>query len=116
MLIDFVVYRSLHHFGLPTAPSKTCSFIVATICAYFLNRSYTFGATGGRRVAAGFALLYTCALGLNVGVNALGLALIPSGRLHIVGAFLCAQAVSSTFTFVGMRQLVFTRRGEPRTG
>jgi putative flippase GtrA len=110
VLVDFVVYRLLHHLGLALTPAKTCSFAVATVCAYFLNRSFTFGATGGRRVATSFVALYTCALGINVGINAVGLAELPAGRFHILGAFLCAQAVSSTFNFVGMRQLVFTRR------
>ncbi len=108
--IDFVVYRLLHVAGMPLTPAKACSFVVATICAYFLNRSFTFGAEGGRRVAAGFVALYACALVVNVAVNALALALLPDGRFHLVAAFLCAQAVSSTLNFVGMRSLVFTRR------
>lgn len=110
MLVDFVVYRLLHRAGLPLTSAKACSFVVATCCAYVLNRSYTFGADGGRRVAGRFVLLYAGALLLNVGTNSLALSVLPAGSLHIVGAFLCAQAVSSTFNFIGMRHLVFTER------
>lgn len=108
--IDFVVYRLLHLAGMPLTPAKTVSFVVATVCAYLLNRSYTFGARGGPRVVAGFVALYSVALLVNVSVNALALALLPDGPLRITGAFLCAQAVSSTLNFIGMRHVVFTDR------
>lgn len=110
VLVDFVCYRLLHRAGLPLTAAKTGSFIIATCCAYVLNRSYTFGADGGRAVAGRFAALYGCALLLNVGTNALALSVIPTGSVRIVSAFLCAQAVSSAFNFVGMRQLVFNKR------
>lgn len=106
--IDFVVYRLLHLTGLPLTPSKALSFVVATVCAYALNRSYTFAAVGGRRAALLFTALYAVTLVVNVGVNALALHLLTtSGQLRLVGAFLCAQVVSSTINFFGMRHLVF---------
>ncbi|MGH3496150.1 MAG: GtrA family protein [Nocardioidaceae bacterium] len=108
--IDFVVYHTEQLFGVPLTPAKTVSFIVATVCAYLLNRSYTFGAAGGRSVIARFGALYAATLVVNVGVNAAALALLPPGRFHILGAFLCAQVVSSTINFVGMRHVVFTDR------
>lgn len=109
--IDFVVYHLEYLLGVPLTPAKAVSFVVATVCAYLMNRSFTFRAAGGRRAAMTFMGLYATTLVVNVGVNALGLAFLPAGRWHIVGAFLLAQAVSSTLNFLGMRHVVFTQRG-----
>jgi putative flippase GtrA len=111
--IDFVVYVLLHRLGLPLTPAKTVSFVVATVCAYVFNRTFTFGARGGTHVALRFTLLYAAALLCNVGVNAVMLSQLPEGRVGIVVAFLCAQAVSSTLNFVGMRYVVFTDPAHP---
>lgn len=108
--IDYVVYNGLHWLGLAIPVAKTLSFVVATICAYLLNRHFTFGATGGREVVARFVVLYAVALGVNVGVNELALAALPESALRMTIAFLCAQAVSSTLNFLGMRYVVFTDR------
>lgn len=110
VLIDFVVYQSLHLAGVALTPAKSASFIVATVFAYLLNRSFTFAARGGRRPAILFVMLYACTLVVNVGVNALGLHLLPGGHVHILAAFLIAQFVSSTINFVGMRSVVFADR------
>ncbi len=110
--IDFVVYQSLHLLDVPLTPAKTTSFVVATVFAYLFNRSFTFGARGGRRSAVLFVGLYTCTLVVNVAVNAIGLHVFPAGRLHLVAAFLVAQLVSSTINFVGMRSVVFADRGQ----
>ncbi len=106
--IDFVVYRLLHLSGLPLTPSKALSFVVATVCAYVLNRSYTFASAGGRRAVLLFTTLYAVTLVVNVGVNALVLHLLSAPeQLRVVVAFLCAQVVSSTINFFGMRHVVF---------
>lgn len=111
VLIDLVVYSSLHLAGVPLTPAKSVSFLVATVFAYLLNRSFTFGARGGRRPALLFIGLYACTLVVNVAVNALGLHVLPAGRFHILAAFLVAQLVSSTINFVGMRSVVFAAKG-----
>lgn len=110
VLIDFVVYNLLHWLGMVIPVAKTLSFIVATICAYLFNRHFTFGAGGGRGVVVKFVVLYAAALGVNVGVNELALAALPGSDWQMTIAFLCAQAVSSTLNFVGMRYVVFTDR------
>lgn len=112
--IDFIVYQALYAIGVPLDIAKACSFVVATVCAYFLNRSFTFGARGGRGVAVRFVVLYAMAFCVNVGVNALMLWLLNGltpKQVPIVIAFLMAQACSSTLNFFGMRHLVFTDRG-----
>ncbi len=106
--IDFVFYQLFALLGVALTPAKAISFIVATVCAYLFNRSFTFGAAGGRRTAASFIMLYAVTLVVNVGVNALGLDLLSTDwGFRVVAAFLCAQVVSSTINFFGMRHLVF---------
>ncbi len=69
--IDFVVYQLLLALGVLLDPAKALSFVVATVCAYLFNRSFTFRASGGGHVVRRFVLLYSLALVVNVGVNAL---------------------------------------------
>lgn len=115
VVIDFVVYQGLHLIDVPLTPAKALSFIVATVCAYFFNRAFTFGASGGRRSAITFSLLYGVTLVVNVSVNAVALYLLPRSDARVIVAFLCAQAVSSTLNFVGMRYLVFADRPSVRS-
>jgi putative flippase GtrA len=112
--IDFVVYQLLLALDVPLNPAKAASFVVATVCAYLFNRSFTFRAGGGPHVVRRFVLLYTVALAVNVAVNALVLWVVtaPAGeatRFDIAAAFLVAQVVSSTLNFLGMRHWVFRR-------
>lgn len=113
--IDFVVYQALHLVGVPLDPAKALSFVVATVCAYLLNRAFTFRAAGGAHVVTRFVVLYSAALVVNVSVNALVLALLVDrgtdpGPAAVVAAFLAAQVVSSTMNFAGMRLWVFASR------
>lgn len=113
--IDFAAYQALHLAGLALDPAKALSFVVATVCAYLLNRAFTFRASGGARVVARFVVLYAAALVVNVSFNAVVLRLLVDrgadpGLVTILIAFLAAQVVSSTMSFLGMRLWVFAGR------
>lgn len=108
--LDYVLYALLLLIDVPVPVAKGTSFLIATVCAYLLNRSWTFQATGGAIVAVRFTALYGAALGLNVAVNSLALWLLPETTWRVQIAFLIAQLCSSTFNFVGMRSVVFSRR------
>lgn len=116
--LDFAVYQTLRLATGWASPAKAVSFVLATVVAYALNRRWTFGAAGGSTRIVGFALLYSATFMMNVGTNAVGLALLPEVRLRTVIAFLLAQAVSTTANFCAMRFLVFrtpaTAATEPR--
>ncbi len=58
--------------------AKAISFICGTTTAYLLNRRFTFDSTGGRARLAGFMLLYGTTFALNIGMNALMLAVLPA--------------------------------------
>ena len=65
--------------------AKAISFILGTTTAYLLNRRFTFtAAPGGSGRFAGFVALYATTFAINVGMNALALAVLPgdAGPLH----------------------------------
>ena len=105
--VDFTVYQLLLAFSVPVHVAKASSFIVATILAYVLNRLWTFEHPGGAGRAAAFAVLYSCTLLVNVGVNGLAYDLLDGVRWQVEIAFLCAQACSTTLNFLLMRYVVF---------
>jgi putative flippase GtrA len=108
-LVDFGVYQLLLHLGLWVHLAKALSFIAGTTTAYFLNRRFTFAAArrGGASQAGGFALLYTVTFFVNVGTNALLLAVLPQSSWEIVLAWVIAQATATTINFVLLRTVVF---------
>ncbi|HEY7593485.1 MAG TPA: GtrA family protein [Actinophytocola sp.] len=108
-LVDFGVYQGLLHLGLWVHLAKALSFIAGTTTAYFLNRRFTFaaGRNDGIAQAGGFVLLYTVTFFVNVGTNALLLALLPTSRWEIALAWVIAQATATTINFVMLRTVVF---------
>jgi putative flippase GtrA len=108
-LVDFGVYQLLLHLGLWVHLAKAISFIAGTTTAYFLNRRFTFaaGRNDGVAQAGGFVALYTVTFFVNVGTNALLLALLPVSRWEIVLAWVVAQGTATAINFVMLRTVVF---------
>lgn len=106
LVLDYVTYRLLL-LVVPVSLAKACGFVVGTLAAYLINRSFTFGHAGGRRAAASFLGLYAVTLVLNVAVNAVALRVLDGVPGQITLAFAIAQAVTSTANFFGMRHVVF---------
>ena len=77
-LVDFGIYHLLYALGLFPSGAKAISFICGTTTAYLLNRRFTFQSAGGRARVAGFVLLYGTTFAINVGTNALMLAVLPA--------------------------------------
>jgi putative flippase GtrA len=108
-LVDFGIYWLLLHTGLWVHAAKALSFIAGTTTAYFLNRRFTFtGASTGRGTqVGGFAILYTTTFFVNVGANALMLALLPEFTLEYAVAWAVAQGLATAINFVMLRTVVF---------
>ncbi|MBA3907892.1 MAG: GtrA family protein [Pseudonocardiales bacterium] len=107
-LVDFGVYQLLLSLGTNANVAKAISFILGTTTAYLLNRRFTFTATGdGRRRFTAFVALYVTTFVINVGMNALALALLPEVALRTSIAWLIAQACATTINFVMLRMVVF---------
>ena len=77
--------------GLFPSGAKAISFICGTTTAYLLNRRFTFQSAGGRARVAGFVLLYGTTFAINVGTNALMLAVLPAMPLRVSAAWVIAQ-------------------------
>jgi putative flippase GtrA len=109
--VDFGVYHALLATGMWVHGAKAIGFILGTTTAYLLNRRFTFTATeGGRARFAGFVLLYGTTFALNIGTNALMLALLPVGMPWRVSlAWVVAQGVATVTNFVMLRTVVFRR-------
>jgi putative flippase GtrA len=107
-LVDFGVYQLLLHLGLWVHAAKAISFILGTTTAYVLNRRFTFtSSAGGRGRFAGFVALYATTFALNVGVNALALAVLPAMPLRYTVAWVIAQGTATAVNFVMLRTVVF---------
>jgi putative flippase GtrA len=108
-LIDAGVYALLLHFGLNANIAKAISFVCGTTTAYFLNRRFTFAGarTGGASQVGGFVLLYVVTFFVNVGVNALMLAVLPAIRWEYALAWVIAQGTATLINFIMLRTVVF---------
>lgn len=106
--VDFGIYHALLALGTWPSAAKAVSFIFGTTTAYLLNRRFTFAsAGGGKGRLAGFVALYGTTFALNVGTNALMLAVLPAMPLRTSLAWVIAQAVATVINFVMLRTVVF---------
>lgn len=106
-LVDFGVYHVLLQPGAWPSAAKAVSFVLGTTTAYLLNRRFTFDSAGGHGRLAGFAMLYGTTFALNVGMNALMLAVLPVMPLRTSVAWAIAQGLATVVNFVMLRTVVF---------
>lgn len=101
---DCLSYSGLLALGCPSSFAKASGFVVGTTVTYILNKFWTFQSHEKNTLETlRFVLLYAISLGLNVGVNHLGLVISH----NVAFAFLCAVAVSTVFNFIGLKTFVF---------
>jgi putative flippase GtrA len=109
-LVDFGSYHALLALGTWVHLAKAISFILGTTTAYLLNRRFTFTATaGGGARFAGFVLLYGTTFVINIGMNALMLAVLPQLPFRTSVAWVIAQGTATAINFVMLRTVVFRR-------
>ncbi|MGN7808430.1 GtrA family protein [Flavobacterium johnsoniae] len=100
---DLITYYLLLNF-LSTFMSKSISFLLGTIVAFFMNKYWTFEKKERSYVEIlRFAILYSLTLGANVLVNKL--VLDNSGI--VILSFLIATVVSTIINFIGQKFWVF---------
>jgi putative flippase GtrA len=111
-LVDFGVYQLLLHLGVWVHAAKAVSFVLGTTTAYLLNRRFTFtAAPGGKGRFAGFVALYATTFAINVGMNALALAVLPAATpARYTVAWVIAQGTATAINFVMLRTVVFRSR------
>ena len=109
-LVDFGAYHALLSLGTWVHLAKAISFILGTTTAYLLNRRFTFTATtGGSARFAGFVMLYGTTFAINIGMNALMLAVLPQLPFRTSVAWVNAQGCATAINFVMLRTVVFRR-------
>ena len=109
-LVDFGAYHVLLALGTWVHGAKAISFILGTTTAYLLNRRFTFtDSQGGRARFAGFVLLYGTTFAINIGMNALMLAVLPQLPFRTSVAWVIAQGTATVINFVMLRTVVFRR-------
>lgn len=107
VLIDAVVYALLSD-TLEPGGAKACSYVAGALFGYVANWKFTFGERRSSWAEVAFVATYAISLGLNVGVNALILAVVPA-PLGLPLAFLAATGVSTVWNFAGLSKVVFRR-------
>jgi putative flippase GtrA len=108
-VVDIGSYHVLLHLGLWVPVSKGIGFVLGTTTAYFLNKRFTFSASGpgGRGRFAGFVALYGTTFAVNVGVNSLALFLLPVIPYETLVAAVIAQGTATAINFVMLRYVIF---------
>lgn len=108
---DYIVYNLIIHFYTNYVISKTISFLVGTIIAFFYNKYITFNVKAKSRDEIWkFFVLYIISMVLNVSINRFGIMLFEhyiSIRFAIDTAFLIATFVSVVINFTGQKFWVF---------
>ncbi|HEY6422228.1 MAG TPA: GtrA family protein [Pseudonocardiaceae bacterium] len=106
-LVDYSSYQALLAVGLWVHLAKALGFILGTTTAYLINRRWTFQGRGGGGQFASVMLLYGITFVVQVGMNAVMLALLPPMRGEITLAFVVAQGTATCINFVVQRTVIF---------
>jgi len=111
VFLDLAAYRTLMWTGVGIDFAKGLAYCTGTVCAYFLNRRFTFRAKGSAKSFIAYVLLYLTSLLLNVGVNGAILRLLESeGEVALAIAYVCATGLTATANFLGLKFIVFRER------
>ncbi|MFY9807587.1 MAG: GtrA family protein [Pseudonocardiaceae bacterium] len=108
-VVDYSSYQALLATGLWVHLAKALSFIAGTATAYLINRRWTFQSRGGRGEIASIATLYGITFVVQVGMNAVMLAVLPPIRGEITCAFIVAQGIATCINFIVQRTVIFRR-------
>jgi putative flippase GtrA len=106
-MVDLSSYQVLLAIGLWVHLAKACAFVAGTTTAYLSNRRWTFPGKGGRSEYASIMALYGATFVVQVGMNAVMLALLPSFSGEFTCAFIVAQGLATAINFVVQRTVIF---------
>lgn len=106
-LVDFGSYQALLTAGMWIHLAKALSFVAGTTTAYLINRRWTFQAQGGGAQFASVMTLYGITFAVQVGVNAVMLALLAPMVGKVTLAFVVAQGSATCINFIVQRTVIF---------
>jgi putative flippase GtrA len=108
---DLTIYLLFTSLGLLAAsPAKASSYLLAMVFGFFGNKLWAFQSQ--RRSLdepLAFFALYGTTLLVNVGLNALGLAILGHTLPARLMAFVAATGVTTVLNFLGLRFVAFRR-------
>ena len=108
-VVDYSSYQLLLVLGLWVHLAKALGFIAGTTTAYLVNRRWTFQSRGCPGQFASVMALYGITFVIQVGMNAVMLALLPPIRGEITCAFVVAQGTATCINFIVQRTVIFRR-------
>ncbi|HYZ35170.1 MAG TPA: GtrA family protein [Pseudonocardiaceae bacterium] len=106
-VVDLSCYQTLLALGMYVHLAKALAFVAGTTTAYLINRRWTFQGKGGRAEYASIMALYGVTFVVQVGMNAVMLAVLPSFSGEYTCAFVVAQGVATAINFVVQRTVIF---------
>lgn len=106
-LVDYGCYQAMLAAGTWIHLAKAIAFVLGTLTAYLINRRWTFQASGGSAQFASVMMLYAVTFAVQVGCNAVLLALLPNSAWRITLAFVVAQGTATCINFVVQRAVIF---------
>lgn len=106
-LVDYGSYQALLAAGVWLHLAKAAGFVAGTATAYLINRRWTFRGRGGGAQFASVMALYGITFVVQVGMNAVSLALLPPISGEITLAFVVAQGTATCINFAVQRAVIF---------
>jgi len=106
-VVDYGSYQAMLATGMWIHLAKALAFVLGTLTAYRINRRWTFRAAGGGVQLASVLALYGITFAVQVGMNAVMLALLPGSAWRITLAFVVAQGTATCINFVVQRAVIF---------
>jgi putative flippase GtrA len=106
-VVDYGSYQAMLATGMWIHLAKALAFVLGTLTAYLINRRWTFRAAGGGVQLASVLVLYGITFAVQVGMNAVMLALLPGSAWRITLAFVVAQGTATCINFVVQRAVIF---------
>jgi putative flippase GtrA len=107
-----VLYAAIHLAGFGPIAARLISFLAAATFTWSLNRRFTFGASQAHRVVewSRFLLANAVGQGVNLGVYALVLWLLPAGFWSPLVAAAFGSLSGLLFNYGSSRSLVFSKQ------
>lgn len=108
VIVDYIVYHLLMHFGLTVSLSKSISYVAGASVGFVINKLWTFESKRFSKMEiVRYIILYAISASANTFVNKLVLWLFVSPFF----AFLCATGTSTVMNFLGQKYFVFVKKG-----
>ncbi|MQA13814.1 MAG: GtrA family protein [Pseudonocardiaceae bacterium] len=106
-LVDYGTYLAMVGLGLWVHLAKALGWVLGTLTAYMINRRWVFHGTGGGAQFASVMTLYGTTFTVQIGMNAVMLALLPPSLWRLTLAFVIAQGTATCINFVVQRAVIF---------